>query len=316
MAQQVTMSIDNKKIIVITGQTGSGKTALAVQIAKKQKGYLLSADSRQVYKQMDIGTGKVDSPEELEYKNGEWEYQNLPIFGINLAEPDQTFSAGDFAEYATNIISQRDDPCVLVGGTGFYIKSLLDPDPTIAVPQNPQLRQHYAEIEKQKTVSEYVQILQHDLSQLNEQRLERMNNSDRNNPRRLLRAIEVAQSSHQPATQSQCNVQNWIGLFAPKDLLELRIRKRVEQMIENGLEEEIKSLLTHYSWETPGLQSIGYIEWKEYLEGKVSKEQLLQNIVTSHLQYARKQMIYLKRFPQIKWFDISQHSLAELTQLH
>jgi len=315
MEKKATM-LSKSNQIIITGQTGTGKTSFGVQIAKKNNAIILSADSRQIYKQMDIGTGKFDKASDLVFQNNQWQLQGVPIYGINLINPEQYFSSADFAEYSTDLLNNQSNT-VIVGGTGFYIKTLFDPDNTITTPQDSELRNKYSIIQKQYSLPEFVQILQKDLSKLNLQKLNSMNNSDKNNPRRLVRAIEVQLSSTSNKVQTVQKLkkqdQIWIGLYAPKEYLKDRITSRVEQMIENGLENEVKELSEKYSWETSSMQTIGYIEWKDYFENKISIQELKNNIITSHTQYARKQMIYLKRFNQIKWIDISLNDISSLS---
>jgi tRNA dimethylallyltransferase len=297
-------------IILITGQTGTGKTSLALEWAQKIHGHILSADSRQIYNEMDIGTGKVDSPHDLKKENDTWYLKDVPIYGINLINPDEFCSAGTFAEYAQGILkTQSMNPIIIVGGTGFYIKSLLLPDESLSITANEALRKRYADLEKELPQKEFVQLLQSDLAAKDADRLDRMNNSDRNNPRRLVRAIEVAdvkkiQQTH--IQDLQYPIKAWIGLHAPKEYLENKITQRVQEMFKHGFEKEVQTLLTKYSWNTPGLQTIGYKEWHDYFDNKISQEELQKNIIRSHLQYARKQMMYFKRFPQIHWCDISK----------
>ena len=297
------------KNIIITGQTATGKTGLALSIAKRLNSAILSADSRQIYNQMDIGTGKIDSQDDLQFLNDHWSLKNITIFGINLINPDQHFSSGDFSEYGQKII--RENPnTVTIGGTGFYIKSLFDPAETIDIPQNSEIRLNYSQLEQKLSPPEYVKSLQDDLNNLNSSKFQSLNNSDVNNPRRLVRAIEVEiyknQNLKSTSQSEKIDNQIWIGLHSPKEYLVGKIKDRVNKMFEIGLENEIQILSTKYSWDTPGMQTIGYIEFKEYLEKKISKEQLIENIITSHLHYARKQMIYLKKFEQIHWIDISE----------
>ncbi|MDQ3238916.1 MAG: tRNA (adenosine(37)-N6)-dimethylallyltransferase MiaA, partial [bacterium] len=112
--------------------------------------------------------------------------------------------------------------------------------------------------------------------------------------------------------QSQFDNSLIIGLTAPKGYLHAKISKRVNQMIKEGLEEEVNKLVRKYGWSSPGLKTMGYIEWKEYFEGQITIDQVKDLIVTSHTQYARKQMIYFKKFQRITWFDVSLSSNQEI----
>lgn len=291
-------------MIIVTGQTATGKTSLALKLAQERNGELISADSRQIYNEMDIGTGKIDKPNELVQEDSIWKLRGVPIYGINLINPDQMFSAGDFATYGRKIIadiSSRGKTPIIVGGTGFYIKSLVDPDDTVSIPQNLDLRSRLEQ--------ESVENLKKILLQSDEKKYHRMNNSDINNPRRLVRAIEVATwvNSHSPLsknTEFTTSIE-WIGLTSTKENLIKKITDRVEQMFTNGFEKEVTALTQKYSWESPGLRTIGYIQWLPYFQKRHSKNEVKSNIITAHIQYARKQMIYLKRFKEISWRQLT-----------
>jgi tRNA dimethylallyltransferase len=307
--------------IIICGQTATGKTSLALKFAKKHNGEILSADSRQIYSNMDIGTGKFDSSDVLTKKDNQWILNDIPIYSLNIVNPDQLYSSGDFAEYGEKIlkkIQEKEKKPIIVGGTGFYIKSLLLPDETISIPLNQELRNKYDELEKNTPPDELKLQMMDDLQKIDPEKYTRMNTSDKTNPRRLVRAIEVAEwNKNQKETRSTRIPQEdsaddmWIGLTAPKEYLLERITKRVSQMISEGLEEEIRKLLEKYSWESPGMKTLGYKEWKEYFDKTATKKEVTEKIITAHIQYARKQMIYFRRFPFIKWFDISNSGWEE-----
>ncbi len=299
--------MNEHKPIIITGQTGTGKTSLALEIAEIAYAELISADSRQIYTGLDIGTGKFDTPTELTLNQGKWYLKGNRIHLINCISPKQKYSAGEFADDARNIITHSNKQQIVVGGTGFYIKSLIDPDETVSVPLNKQIRDLYDHREQSP---ELVSELQKILNQTDPDKLISMNNSDRNNPRRLVRAIEVAEWKKQNSftIQHKLNTRAIIGLKASPEMLTEKITRRVHEMMEMGYEAEVKKLVEEYSWDAPGMQTIGYKEWKDYFEEKISIRELIQQIITAHLHYARRQMIYLKRLPDIKWFNIADAS--------
>lgn len=300
------------KILIITGQTGTGKTSLALELANQLDGELISADSRQVYTELNIGTGKYDSPEQLVQNAQGWLLNGIPIHGINLINSDQIFSAGDFAEYAQNkiteIISRHKMP-IIVGGTGFYIKSLVAPDDTISVPPDLVLRNKYELLEQEYSHDSagYVKLLQKDLAQLNKNKLASMNNSDRNNPRRLVRAIEVALSTFQKTQNPQTKKYNYkiIALKAPQDFLESKITARVHEMLRQNYEQEVSNLKSELGWHIPALKTIGYAQWQPYFNKQLTLDETVQSIIRAHLQYSRKQLLYLQRITSLKWFDVS-----------
>jgi tRNA dimethylallyltransferase len=310
--------------IIICGQTATGKTSLALKLAKENNGEILSADSRQIYSNMDIGTGKIDSSDNLIRAGQQWILNDIPIYGLNLVTPDKLYSSGDFAEYGEKVIRQiqeKEKKPIIVGGTGFYIKSLLLPDETISIPLNQELRNKYEELEKNTLPDELKLRMMDDLQKIDPEKYTRMNTSDKTNPRRLVRAIEVAEwNNNQKETRTNRTLPDnsaddvWIGLTAPKEYLLERITKRVNQMVNEGLEGEVRKLLEVYSWDSAGMKTLGYKEWKEYFDKTSTKEEVVEKIITAHLQYARKQMIYFRRFPFIKWFDISNPGWEENLQ--
>jgi tRNA dimethylallyltransferase len=174
-----------KKVLIICGPTATGKTTLAARLAKKFKGELISADSRQVYKGMDIVTGK-DKP------------QGVIIHGLDLVKPDQEFSAAHFVKVASTLINQiskRKKLAIIVGGTGLYLDSLINPPQTLTIKPNWSLRK--------KLEQKSIHYLQQQLKKLNPSKWRQMNHSDRLNPRRLIRAIEVEKSQQGPTFASQ-----------------------------------------------------------------------------------------------------------------
>lgn len=259
-----------KKILVITGPTATGKTALGLELADKYNGEIISADSRQIYKHMDIGTGK-------DTQHFQW--------GIDLVEPGVPFSVSDWVNYAAktleNIWSRGKLP-IVVGGTGQYIKELLNPSQTLHIPPDEKLREQLAGY----SVGE----LQTKLREIDPGKWERMNESDRNNPRRLVRAIEVAVN---PGPQGDSKKSDFdvliIGLTAPMEFLEKRIDKRVGDRLKAGMEKERKELEKYKLPDTIGYHGETEEEWKR-----------------AEHAYARRQMVYLKKHvPGINWFDVS-----------
>jgi tRNA dimethylallyltransferase len=260
-----------KKLLVITGPTATGKTALGLEMAEKFNGEILSADSRQVYKYMDIGTGKA-------LDHFEW--------GINLVEPDKQFSVSDWVNYANKVLKDiwnRGKLPIIVGGTGQYIKELLRPSETLHIPPNEQLRN--------KLLSYSVIKLQKELQRVDKNKWELMNNSDRNNPRRLVRAIEIAKVDlHGLVTDSTNPDYLVIGLTAPLEFLQGRIKKRVDDRLAAGMGKE-RELLKKYSLP----RTLGY-------NNETAKEWEI-----AEFAYAKRQLDYMEKFlPETYWFDINQ----------
>ncbi|MFC1627124.1 tRNA (adenosine(37)-N6)-dimethylallyltransferase MiaA [Patescibacteria group bacterium] len=269
------------KLLIICGPTAIGKTSLAANLAKKFKGELISADSRQVYQGMDIVTGK-DKP------------KGVVIHGLDLVKPDQEFSVAHFVKFALPLINKLHQAKVLpivVGGTGLYLKALTQSIDTINTPPNKKLRK---QLEKLTTKQ-----LQSELKQLNPQRFNKMNHSDQHNPRRLIRAIEVASTFTNLQGQAlKVNFNTlWIGLTTSKSKLNQRIEDRVKKRIKQGAFKEKQRLLKQgYDLTLPSMSGIGYKHLPD-----------VQAWTKAEQQYATRQMTWFKKQPHIHWFDIKNN---------
>lgn len=270
------------KVLIICGPTATGKTRLAANLAKKFSGELISADSRQVYKGMDIVTGK-DKP------------KGVTIHGLDLIGPDREFSVAHFVTHTRALINQitkRKKLPIVVGGTGLYINSLVNPPPTLSVKPDWKLRK---KLENKSTTE-----LQDQLKKLNLQRWRQMNHSDRLNPRRLIRAIEVekfqqnlqGQSLKVPSRTVLNGKYNclWIGLTAPKKTLDQRIADRVKARVKAGAIQEWQQLKSKYRQDLASMSGIGYRELPD-IKAWTRAEQ----------QYARRQLTWFKKNKAIHW---------------
>lgn len=282
------------KILVIVGPTAIGKTGLGIKLAHQFKGEIISADSRQVYKGMDIITGKDLSGE-------------VKTWLLDVVTPDQKFSVADYYELAWKAIEDiwsRGKLPIVVGGTGFYIKALIEGIGTLGIKPDWELRKKLADYS--------INELTNYLKKVDFKKWRLMNESDRKNPRRIVRAIEVALKLKTENLKQ--NTNNYyeidklmIGLTAPNEILYQRIDQRVEERANAGAEEEIKKLLDKgYTWENSVLgQTIGYCEWQEYFEGKASPETVIQKWKFAEHDYARRQMTWFRKNQGINWFDIT-----------
>src|SRR3989338_5041381 len=237
-------------MLVIYGPTASGKTDLAIRLAKKFNGEIISADSRQVYKGLDIGTGKVSFGAKVGKHDGYWIVDAVRINGFDLVEAGQQFTAADFLTFASTtmirIIVTKKLP-IVVGGTGFYIKALIEGIGSIGVKPDWQLRR---KLEKLDTSTLYQKLLE-----VNPTRARSMNQSDRANPRRLIRAIEIALLSQKSEVKSQKSETTHyplptihyllIGLTAHNDFLYQRADYWLDVRLEHGMIEEVRALLDH-----------------------------------------------------------------------
>lgn len=267
-----------KKILIICGPTATGKTKLAASLAKKFSGEIISADSRQVYQGMDIVTGK-DRP------------KGVKIHGLDLVKPDEEFSVAHFVKYAHSLINQIRFP-IIVGGTGLYLDSLINPPKTLSIKPNWELRK--------KLEIKSIRELQNQLKKLDVRRWRSMNHSDQFNPRRLIRAIEIEKFPQGPAFPSERTDLNqfdvfWFGLTAKKEILDQRIVKRVKQRVKAGAVKEWQQLKNKYPSNLPSMSAIGYRQLPD-IAAWIKAEQ----------QYSRRQLTWFQANPDIHWLDIAK----------
>lgn len=301
------------KLLVICGPTATGKTELGLRLAKKFKGEIISADSRQVYKYMDIGTGK-DLPKNSNFQisktpniGGYYLADGVRIWGYDLVEPTKDSSVGQYIKIANEIIEnvgKRKSLPTLVGGTGLYIKGVVDGIPTASIPKNEALR---ASLED-KNLLELYEIL----AQMDPVKAASMNVSDRKNPPRLIRAVEIAE--YRLKTRDRGNYERqlkydvlFIGLNAPKKYLSKKIEERIARRIKQGLEKEIKGLFVKgVTYKHQSMGSLGYRQWNGYFEGKKSIKKVTDDWEAAEKKYLKRQMTWFKRDGRINWFDISR----------
>lgn len=299
-------------MLAVFGPTATGKTDLAINLAKKFNGELISADSRQVYKNLDIGTGKVSFESKAEKHYGYWIVDGVKINGFDLVEPGQDFSVANFLKSThTSVIqiTELGKLPIVVGGTGFYIKSLLEGIGSIGISQNPELRK---KLQKLNTEELFQKLLM-----INRNRAKSMNESDRANPRRLIRAIEIVshrspfQSSKLPHRQTgHPTIQHnylLLGLTAPNQFLYERADKWLETRLKKGLIEEVNSLINQ-KVNTSWLKNLG-LEYRwltRYVLGEIDYNYAISRLKGDIHSYIRRQKTYFNQFKKIEIFDISK----------
>ncbi|MGB4966124.1 MAG: tRNA (adenosine(37)-N6)-dimethylallyltransferase MiaA [Microgenomates group bacterium] len=286
------------KLIVITGQTATGKTSLAHKLALEKNGELINADSRQIYKHLDIVTGK----ERL---------ADVPIWLYDVVEPNTPFSSSEYAQHTRRVIKEihsRGKTPIIVGGTYLYIKNLLYGFETESIGPDWNLR------EELNTAS--LEDLQMRLMDMNYDMFDSMNNSDQNNPRRLIRRIEILSHPDPSVSASRRIPQDDKGLaqndieiiglrFADDEKLRATIEKRVRSRIAAGAIEETRNLLSmDYKKTDPGLQTIGYKQIIQFLEGEILEEEMIALWITAEVQYAKRQYTFMKTNSAIAWHTI------------
>lgn len=296
-----------EKLLVVCGPTGTGKTNLALTLAKKFNGELVSADSRQVYIGMDIGTGK-EMPSvnvKIEKTKGKWTVNEIPIHLYDVVKPNESFSLVDYQRLAvetiTNIQEKGKLP-ILVGGTGLYIRSISEGLHLPKAPPNQKLRD-----ELERTATEEL------LAELAKVDRETFDRIDKNNRRRLIRALEVYRQTGEPISKLQQSFQPKfsilkIGLTAPRDELYRRNDQRVENWFEIGFIEEVEQLLKNYSSDLTSMTSLGYRQISMYLEKKLSLSEAKQRIKFDFHGYIRRQLTWFKTDRSLYWFDITNES--------
>lgn len=279
------------KLLCLAGPTSTGKTALANKLIKKLNlpSVLISADSRQVYRGMDIVTGKDHDP-------------SMSLAGIDLVTPDQACSVSVWYRAIEPYLTSS-PLTIVVGGTGLWFKALFNGIETMSIPPDPALRHRLESL----TLKE----LQAELAVLAPSRLSSLNHSDLHNPRRLIRAIEIAQSSHfdQGALPKTTTGRDtlFLGLrYSSLNLYQAKIRERVLSRLQLGAIEETKKLLAQYPAGSPALTAIGYRSIIRFLKAEITQNELIEIWTTDELNYAKRQLTWFKKVKNIHWYEVDQ----------
>ena len=285
----------DKKIIAIVGPTGIGKTSLSIELAKALNGEVISCDSMQVYKKMDIGTAKVTKVE----MDGIFHYL------IDIQEYDQPYNVMIFQDVCRKSIQKiqnKNKQVILCGGTGLYLKAALY-DYTFE--EETQDEDYLKEL-NQKSNEELYELLK----EIDEKSLEKIH---KNNRKRILRALMMAHSgmSKSQREQQQKHIPlydiYYIGLDVDRNILHQRINDRVDKMFEQGLVEEVTSLFKEEkTWEYTSFQGIGYKEFKDYFLDQITLEETKERIKTHSRQYAKRQYTWFKNQMPVHWYSIDQ----------
>ncbi|MFA5524692.1 MAG: tRNA (adenosine(37)-N6)-dimethylallyltransferase MiaA [Tissierellales bacterium] len=288
-------------LIIIAGPTASGKTSLSIEVAKEINGEIISADSMQIYKYMNIGTAKISKSE----------MDGIKHYLVDEIFPDESFSVSDFQSKAIkyiDLIQEKGRLPIIVGGTGLYINSLVyDLDFTQAV-SNWELRDEYLEKAK-KYGNQYI------YAELRKLDLESANRIHVNDTKRIIRALEIYYETGKPMSnfykdfRKENDIYNiiFIGLTMDRDKLYERINKRVDTMIELGLIEEVKSLLSMgYTEDLVSMQGLGYKEIIEYLKGNYSLDESIDILKRDSRRYAKRQLTWFRREKGIEWVNTQE----------
>ena len=297
-------------LIVICGATASGKSGLALKLAQRLNTVIISADSRQVYREFDIGTAKPSVAEQ----------QLVPHYMIDICEPTETLTLAEYQEKTQEIISKlsphlpispsphlpsSQSPPLLVGGTGLYIKSITRGLKIPRVAPHPKLRSQLAALGQTQLYSF--------LSQVDPVATSKIHPNDRV---RTLRALEVYYVTGKTITSQQGeNPPHYpilqIGLDCDVDILDYRIAQRTHQMIELGLVAEVTKLCNKYGQDLPLLNTLGYGEIKQYLAGDINLDNAISDTILHTRQFAKRQRTWFRNIREINWFDANNPDLLE-----
>ncbi|HCK88007.1 MAG TPA: tRNA (adenosine(37)-N6)-dimethylallyltransferase MiaA [Erysipelotrichaceae bacterium] len=287
-----------KKVLVIAGPTAAGKTGFSITMAEKLKAEVISGDSIQVYRGLDIGSGKVTKEE----------MGDIPHHLIDILSPKDSYSSADFQRMARKIIDESDTPMIICGGTGLYLKACLydysfnkeeegpSTDPALEQYTNEEL---YAMLEK----IDPVQIQKIHV----------------NNRKRLMRSLTIAQRSGKPQSEIEKEQSHEMiydafiaGCTMDREKLYAKINRRVEMMFENGLKNEIETLLNQgVTFSDASMQGIGYKEWESYFRGNITEEEVKEEIQKHSRQFAKRQYTWFRHQMPVHWFDISEKEDTE-----
>lgn len=312
-----------QRVIIISGPTASGKTDLSYTIGKNIPTVLINADSRHVYKSLDIISGK-DIPEGSVFQHstlslpsnwdiGYYPIDNTQFYLLDIAHPTQTFSVHDYSIVVRELLPflSAEKVPIIVGGSNFYISSLRESIETSAIPPNSQLR----DILSRYTIFQ----LQARLEEVDSNRLRGMNNSDIHNARRLVRAIEVAEWKRGHSVPTEKPVLDsyqilHIALTAPLDLLREKINARVDSRISHGAIKEAESLFEGYDTLSQNVRTAnGYMQLFEYLTGSISYDEAIQKWKYSEYHNAKKQLTWIHGDSRIQKYSITDpHHIGKI----
>lgn len=289
----------NNKIIAVVGPTAVGKTYISVELARMLETEVISADSMQIYKGMDVGTAKITEEEK----------KGIIHHMIDIVNPDEDYSVSDFKNDAENIIDQmllRNKIPVIAGGSGLYINSLIYDLDFGKTSSDEKLREYYTNYYKKHGEDS----LYEKLTEIDPASAEKIH---KNNVKRVIRALEVYNLTGRKFSELNTDIRKksnkydciLIGLFMGRKLLYERINQRVDEMLSNGLLEEVKTLLEKgYDKNLVSMRGIGYKEIIDYIEGSTNYEETVYNLKRNTRRFAKRQYTWFLKDENIKWFNM------------
>lgn len=299
---------DKGKLVVLIGPTAVGKTKLSIELAKKLGGEIISGDSMQVYRGMDIGTAKIQKEE----------MDGIPHHLIDIKDPTDSFSVAEFqliVRERIDEIHRRGCLPMIVGGTGLYIQSVIYDYQFTENTSDPE----YSDSLEAIAATEGVLAVHNMLREIDPESADRIHP---NNIRRVIRALEIFRSSGLTMGQYQEKQETelvydtvLIGLTMERDILYDRINLRVDHMIDNGLLEEVSALYNKGVKECQSIQAIGYKEIYEYLDGKISLAEATQQLKQNSRRYAKRQLTWFRNKMNVRWFDMTEANQGRFNQM-
>lgn len=288
------------RLAAVVGPTAVGKTGLSINLALQMSGEIISCDSMQIYKHMDIGTAKA----------GERERQQIVHHLIDIIEPDEDFSVADYQGLCKKIIvdvNSRGKLPILVGGTGLYYQSVVDDYEFFPMESMQIIRDKWQNIVNEKGLPEVYKYLQ----SIDEEYANKISSND---SKRIIRALEVYELTGRPFSSLQkkeAGAYNLavIGLYMERDKLYQRIDRRVDEMLKTGLIDEVQHLKDQgYNLSHNSMQALGYKQILYYLGGFISKEDMVNEIKRETRRYAKRQLTWFRRDKRIKWLNLDDCS--------
>ena len=287
-----------QKLVVIIGPTAVGKTKLSIKLAKKFNGEIISGDSAQVFKGMDIGTAKITEDEK----------EGIPHYLIDCRQPSESYNVYDFKHEVKKVIDDitlRGKLPILVGGTGLYIQSVLYDYKFPETTANPEIRKELEErIDKEGNEAVYQTLVEIDPIAAKK--------IHPNNTKRVIRALEVYYDSGKRFSEQEHSTERTllydvalIGLTMDRDLLYKRINERVEMMMDQGLEEEVRDLYDKGLKDAQSMQAIGYKEFSGLIEGIKSRDEVIEEIQRNSRRFAKRQFTWFRNKMDVHWYDMT-----------
>lgn len=289
--------MEKSKVIVICGPTASGKTALSIELAKRINGEVVSADSMQIYKDMDIGSAKVTKEE----------MQGIKHYLVDCVSPDERYSVANYkldAKKAIEEILKKGKTPIVVGGTGLYIDALIYEIEYQYIKINESYRKELESIKQ----NQGLEVLYERAVKIDPEAMKKISQND---SKRIMRVLEIYEATGKNKTEQEAESRlkeipyNYkvFAITMDREKLYERINKRVDIMIENGLIEEVKELLKKYKEFPTAMQALGYKEVKEYLDGKLTKQEMIDKIKQESRRYAKRQLTWFRKNKQTIWIN-------------